>query len=57
MLINIMLTIMKTIEATTDSARRRARRLIDTFLRCGALLTPQERSSLTIVAIYCTGLR
>lgn len=43
MLINTMSIIMKAIEATTDSARRRARRLIEAFLRCGAVLTPQQQ--------------
>lgn len=34
--------IMKTIEATTDSVRRRARRMIESFLRCAAL-TPEQQ--------------
>lgn len=43
MLINTMYIIMKAIEATTDRARRRALRLIEAFLRCGAALTQQEQ--------------
>jgi hypothetical protein len=36
-------SIMKAIEATTDSARRRARRLIEAFQRCGTALTPEQQ--------------
>lgn len=38
--------IMKAIEAATNNTRRRARRMIDSFLRCGAALTPEQQALL-----------
>lgn len=35
--------IMNAIESTTESTRRRARRLIEAFLCCDAALTPQQQ--------------
>ncbi len=37
---------MKAINANTDNARRRARRVIEAFLRSGAALTPQQQGLL-----------